>query len=641
MLTEWTIGNFKSIHEPVTLKLAPFTLFVGANSSGKSTVIQSLLMVAQSFVPSASSSQLVLNGDFVNLGQLEDVLHVGAENQPLRIGFELKDGNSESSLIRFEAVIDGRVPAKSVAKAVDKRYPWIQKTQIEFQAPDNLQTGYGDRHRILSIQCLEQAYLGDLSTLRTLSSEIRERIKAGTFDYVVTQPPSSVLISEGVGEHVKRVEMSSLIPNRLLIEYDVELRQLVDDVKWLIGVLAAMANPENLSLGKLRSGYLSPYIADVFELVRFARRSSPARIYPEEKRSRETYDPDLSTFQQWVIRNAARLSQSSIVDNLGKGGYEPRAIADFGRRVASAFSEYERRIKKSSHYDSNGEKGYEVRLFSPDYSWALGQIRQAMGQLVYYLGPLRSAPSVVYAAPPYAGGLHLGLQGEFTAAMLDEYRNIEIEFPLPLDDFHGKCQLKRAKLIDALIIWLNRMGLVESVDTEETPKVGYRLSVYSPGLRKRLDLTSVGVGVSQVLPTLVLCLLAPENSILVFEQPELHLHPKVQSVLADFFLGISMCRKQCIVETHSEHIINRLRRRIADSPAREVLEQSQIYFVEKENSVSHFRLVEPNEYGSILAWPNGFFDEAELESSALLHAQMRKMRTNDEFASRQQNRSGK
>ena len=178
--------------------------------------------------------------------------------------------------------------------------------------------------------------------------------------------------------------------------------------------------------------------------------------------------------------------------------------------------------------------------------------------------------------------------------------------------------------MEALQIWLQRMGLVESVETEEMSKAGYQLTVQTVGLDKKLDLTSVGVGVSQVLPTLVIGLVAPENSILIFEQPELHLHPKVQSVLGDFFLGLASCGKQCIVETHSEHLINRLRRRIAESPDSKILDLLRIYFVELKGTASQFRPVEPNEYGAILDWPKGFFDEVEEESSAILRASMKK-----------------
>ena len=58
--------------------------------------------------------------------------------------------------------------------------------------------------------------------------------------------------------------------------------------------------------------------------------------------------------------------------------------------------------------------------------------------------------------------------------------------------------------------------------------MGIGLSVTPPGIDREVDLTSVGVGVSQVLPVILLCLLAEPGTLVVLEQPELHLHPKLQ-----------------------------------------------------------------------------------------------------------------
>ncbi len=66
-----------------------------------------------------------------------------------------------------------------------------------------------------------------------------------------------------------------------------------------------------------------------------------------------------------------------------------------------------------------------------------------------------------------------------------------------------------------------------------------------------------------MLPIVIMFLLSDEDDILIFEQPELHLHPQVQSRLCDLFIAIARAERQCIIETHSEYLINRLRLRIA------------------------------------------------------------------------------
>jgi predicted ATPase len=226
----------------------------------------------------------------------------------------------------------------------------------------------------------------------------------------------------------------------------------------------------------------------------------------------------------------------------------------------------------------------------------------------------------------------VGLKGEYTAAMLDVHKNLRVSYPYPPalgKKFNGRYGRRTAKLPTAVRVWLERMGLADQLKTDMTSKVGYQLTVRPAGVKKNLDLTSLGVGVSQVLPTIVMALLAPKDSVLIFEQPEVHLHPKVQSVLGDFFLGIIDCGKQCIVETHSEHLINRIRRRIAESSDEKIQQQLGIYFVELKNGVSQFRSVKMNEYGAIVDWPAGFFDEVEEESAILLDAAMEKWRESE------------
>ncbi|MCF6180022.1 MAG: DUF3696 domain-containing protein, partial [Geopsychrobacter sp.] len=173
----------------------------------------------------------------------------------------------------------------------------------------------------------------------------------------------------------------------------------------------------------------------------------------------------------------------------------------------------------------------------------------------------------------------------------------------------------------AVIDWLQYLGVASSVQSRDQGKLGHELKVGLADSDGTHDLTHVGVGVSQVLPILVMCLLAETDSTLVFEQPELHLHPKVQTLLGDFFLSMALSNKQCIVETHSEYFIDRLRFRIAAaSPEAELNSQTKIYFVEKPAQGSSFREVAINEYGAISDWPEGFFDQSQQQAEEILRA---------------------
>lgn len=129
---------------------------------------------------------------------------------------------------------------------------------------------------------------------------------------------------------------------------------------------------------------------------------------------------------------------------------------------------------------------------------------------------------------------------------------------------------------------------------------------------------------SQVLPILVLSLLAEPGSTLVFEQPELHLHPRVQTRLADFFVSLTSIGKQCLIETHSEYLVNRLRYRAATAESSAVAESVLVYFVEKSGQRSKYRAIEITEFGGLTEWPAGFFDENQDTAAAILKAAMAK-----------------
>ena len=95
MITQWTLENFKSVSGPETLEFAPLTVLAGANSSGKSTVIQSILLLSQTLRNRRTSRLLLLNGDLARLGTFTDLIH-RTSNSPrtggraqVKIGYRL------------------------------------------------------------------------------------------------------------------------------------------------------------------------------------------------------------------------------------------------------------------------------------------------------------------------------------------------------------------------------------------------------------------------------------------------------------------------------------------------------------------------------------------------------------------------
>ena len=156
--------------------------------------------------------------------------------------------------------------------------------------------------------------------------------------------------------------------------------------------------------------------------------------------------------------------------------------------------------------------------------------------------------------------------------------------------------------------WLKRLGLVDdfSIKSTDARERFYEVTVKIGDAESAL--MDVGFGVSQVLPVIAMLLSVPTGSIVLLEQPELHLHPNAQSALADLMLHAAEKRGlQLIVESHSEHLLRRLQRRIAEVEqtfARP--ENIKMYFCAPSERGSTICQVEVDKYGQIANWPPNF-----------------------------------
>ena len=88
MITKWKLGNFRSIRDNTVLDFAPLTFFAGANSSGKSTILKSILLIAQTLSQKDPSRPVVLNGNLIKLGNFSDNISDNSTSNQLVIGWE-------------------------------------------------------------------------------------------------------------------------------------------------------------------------------------------------------------------------------------------------------------------------------------------------------------------------------------------------------------------------------------------------------------------------------------------------------------------------------------------------------------------------------------------------------------------------
>jgi AAA ATPase domain/Protein of unknown function (DUF3696) len=226
---------------------------------------------------------------------------------------------------------------------------------------------------------------------------------------------------------------------------------------------------------------------------------------------------------------------------------------------------------------------------------------------LYYLGPIRDYPKRSYG---WSGEKpqDVGRRGENTIAALLSARKQNPEFEVKI----AHC--------------LKMMGLIDDfkMDLIAPEQRLYQASVrIAPG-GTYCPITDVGFGVSQILPVLVLCYYVPKGSTIIFEQPEIHLHPSAQQKLADVFIDVIKHRQlQIIIESHSEHLLHRLQRRIAEAEL--APQQAALYFCQMENDgASSLTALNLDEFGNITNWPQDFFGNEMEDLVAMTEAAMQR-----------------
>ncbi len=238
---------------------------------------------------------------------------------------------------------------------------------------------------------------------------------------------------------------------------------------------------------------------------------------------------------------------------------------------------------------------------------------------IYYLGPLREYPRREYH---WSGSSpeDVGQRGERTVdAILSASRNEEMR--------SLGYRRRRRPFQEMIAYWLRELGLIHEFNLTEIAQGTnlYRAIVKTANSSTPTALTDVGFGVSQILPALVLLYYVPEGSTVLMEQPEIHLHPAVQDGLADVMLNVAKTRNvQILVESHSEHLMRRLQRRVAEEEASS--EDIRLYFVSAEDGQAKADNLVLNEWGEIENWPDNFFGDELGEMAAIVKASLQRRR---------------
>jgi predicted ATPase len=223
--------------------------------------------------------------------------------------------------------------------------------------------------------------------------------------------------------------------------------------------------------------------------------------------------------------------------------------------------------------------------------------------------------------------LGVGVCGELTAQVLAlrGRHRVTARRQAPLQE--GEAPMRALDLLERQAArWLARiLGLTDSLDIDaewlpgtNTTRLRFRVGGQAGEWTRPNNL---GFGVSYVLPIVVAGLLAPASGLIIVENPEAHLHPAGQSAMGEFLARVADDGVQVVIETHSDHVVNGVRRAVAER--RVSLDPAEVairFFHEPTDTGASFVAIDLARTGDLSTWPAGFFDQIERDLGAIARA---------------------
>ena len=587
-LRRWRLQNFKSVRN-AEVELRPLTVVVGANSAGKSTLLQSIRAASQA---TGSAGYLYpLNGRGVRLGTVAEVKYRGPGNNddPLIIGadFEIR---APRGMYR-----DGKAPPTQQA-------PVLATLSWEVMLGESSQQKGIAKIERLNVDLKPE----DPATLpRTVRPLDRAWVLAIADDDAEDQVP------------VDEDEEAISIPHYFTGRFSGVNGNLLE----IVDILVTGGFPRDASVRRPRAEVLFESWRDMLLRRSVHEREDVERDLFGAVDAIEEVSRDLLAVHAAVDKAEAEYADAVRME-LGSKTAETRSKIDLNVASSETFSDAV--VRELTKGGVEGKVPFPHRL--DDLGFASNLAFSFLEARIRYLGPLREEPRAAYPDSPEGDDSYVGAKGEFTASVLQIHGARKISVPTPDDDGVIKTSRRPIQLMTAVSRWAKFLDIGESFSVSDQGRFGIQMQVRQTDVEGDLDLTSVGTGVSQLLPVIVMCVQAPAGSLLLIEQPELHLNPKVQQRLADFLLAIAQSGRHLIVETHSEYLISRLRRRVAEDEKDILQDTIGIYFAKRVNGATTYDLVQQNEYGGIDDWPENFFDQATEEEHAILSAAVKKRR---------------
>lgn len=267
---------------------------------------------------------------------------------------------------------------------------------------------------------------------------------------------------------------------------------------------------------------------------------------------------------------------------------------------------------------AEGEEGGGNVVRSLIVMKVLHSIIESVMENIHYVGAQRIKPKLAqsYSSTDFR---EVGTDGQMTRFLLNERKNAHVA---GYDDNVGGLAALCKKWI------CDKMHLAKDIDVVKDSNKLYRtLITNNDGLQ--VDLCQMGFGLSQILPFVVQGFLTPVGGTLIVEDPDVHMHPKVQADIVDFFIDLMQHGRNVLIETHSDHIVTRLRRRITDETL--TTDKVNVVFVENGKDGSCYPSIGISENGAFTSeLPKDFLDTQNNDNKEILRERIKKQNKGQE-----------
>lgn len=531
MITKISFSNYKAF-DRATIEIRPINVFLGANSIGKSSILQLLLMLQQTASSPNYKSPLRLNGSYVNLGECINLLKGKDASKRLKFELEIDKETKEinsffNSIIQtyFKPII---IVALGICNNTDMYKEIGYKKDIDF------------------------FFDGSIDVFKNVSKELFVRL-VDSATKILKKVDEKDLKVVGQYSPFTRMDYRAVIVENLrkgrlhefIVVYDF-FSSLVEQIECSLSFCCELACVDKYL-------YLTQYAIHTAEKTLLGMNIDINK------------ERDIEIYSDFVDLNDINLQYKQEINRI----YQKH------RTIFSFITDYQ------------PEKSVNVFIYRNIIDSFNNIVKNELSDnSLSHISPLRAFPKRYY--------------------FLDKSRNNQDVADSSDGDIIAEILNGNNAVLTKVNNWFKTFGL--HLDVFQVKDVIHNLRVRQKDVL--LDITDVGFGVSQILPIIIQGFLSKANSITLIEQPEIHLHPKMQADLADLFIGFvqnknKQAYKKIIVETHSEYLLKRLRRRISSNeiPSSDVA----IYLFEPLEFGTNIRRLSISDTGNF-EWPKNFYE---------------------------------